>query len=154
MAIPTINVALCRIGLDWTEAEKDRLRQDINVKFVEKTLSRGRPFYSLSNEALCWDLCSTANIFLAYLLYLLNFGRSQVCCALLISFPGSLFRENKRIRHALWLRPFAADFAIKSVEGYMLDGEVSSGTQYLIVPSFCDDSQVRNSTSRQYVPGR
>jgi hypothetical protein len=144
--IPKINVALCRIGLDWTEAEKDKLRQDINIDFVERALSRGRPFYNLSNNVLCWELCSTANIFLAYLLYLLNFGQNQACCALLISFPGNLFRENKKIRHALWLRPFAADFFIKPVVGYMVDGEILSGTQYLIVPSFCDDSRARQTS--------
>jgi hypothetical protein len=140
MSIPTIRVALCRIGLDWSEAEKDKFSQDININFVERALSRGLPFYNLSSRALCWDLCSTANIFLAYLLYLLNFGQNQVCCALLISFPGSLFRENKKIHHALWLRPFTVDFFIKPVEGYKLDGVVLDGTQYLIVPSFCDNS--------------
>jgi hypothetical protein len=138
--IPTIRVALCRIGVDWNKTEKAKLKQDINIDFTERVLSIGHPFYILSNQALCWDLCSTANVFLAYLLYLLNFGQSQVRCALLISFPYSLFRGNKKNRHTLWLRPFKADFIIKPVTGYSLDGEILNGTQYLVFPGFYDDS--------------
>jgi hypothetical protein len=146
MSTLTISSVLCRVGINWSQTEIDKLRQDINIDFVKRTLSRGRPFYNLAPSVLYWDLCSTANIFLAYLLYRLNFGQSQTCCALLLSFPPALFRENHRIRQALWLRPFAEDFAIKPVEGYMLDGEILSGTQYLIVPGFCDDSRARQTS--------